>query len=90
MTSGDYSEKMKVRGNDEISKLSKAINELTEIVIVITGYWQRNLLTKITQDRLLPFIARAWAELSVGIIILLFAAILVDMSPKAAQRGNRG
>lgn len=30
MTSGDYSEKMKVRGNDEISKLSHAINELTE------------------------------------------------------------
>jgi copper transport protein len=51
------------------------------------GYWQRKALAAKTKEWILPFLVRARIEVLIGLILLFLASVLVDMSPKAAQRG---
>jgi copper transport protein len=55
--------------------------------IVILGFFQRKALRGWLQANFARFIRRTWAEWIAACIILLAAALLIDMSPQEATQG---
>lgn len=55
--------------------------------IILIGYFQRRSLQRLTHKVVIPFFYRAKIELVVGLIVLLVAAFLIDLSPSAAEQG---
>jgi copper transport protein len=54
--------------------------------IIGIGFLQRNWIRQLAMERLPSFIRRSWLEMVIGACILLLAAVLIDLSPSAAQR----
>jgi copper transport protein len=57
------------------------------VLIIILGFLQMRSLKSINKQHETPFFQRVKAELIIGSLILFAAAVLVDLSPLAADKG---